>query len=182
MPFKYLSNTLYIRNSWLQVLFLKKTYSLRDGWPQLLLWNKETLYPEKNCSLRLNAVTLKENFFFRNNYFGSQPFLTSCYFTRIFVHLPVIVAICYFSVHNLMSWDPANICLFKFNSRNTGKRYEICPKLTIHTIKSRSDVFTVKCFYCWLWVGKCLSRSSFLCKYYWPKSKDEQMLYLTSFK
>ena len=29
---------------------------------------------------------------------------------------------------------------------------------------------------------KCLSRSSFLCKYYYLKPKDEQMLYLTSFK
>ena len=106
----------------------------------------------------------------------------SCYFTRIFVHLPVHVAACYFSIHKLIWWDPENIYLFEFNSRNTSKRYEICPKLTINTIKSRSDVFTVKCFNCWLWIGKCLSRISFLCKYYYPKSKDEQMLYLTSFK
>ena len=77
---------------------------------------------------------------FRNNYFGSQPFLMSCYFTRIFVHLPVIVAVCYFSVHKLIGWDPANIYLFKFNSRNTRKRYQICSKLTINTIESRSDV------------------------------------------
>ena len=47
IPFKYLSNTLYIRNSWLQVLFFKKPYPLRNGWLQLLLWNKETLYPKK---------------------------------------------------------------------------------------------------------------------------------------
>ena len=64
---------------------------------------------------------------FRNNYFGSQPFLMSCYFTRIFVHLPVIVAVCYFSVHNFIGWDPANIYLFKFSRRNTRKRYELCP-------------------------------------------------------
>ena len=105
----------------------------------------------------------------------------SCYFTWIFEHLPVNVAACYFSVQKLIGWDPENIYLFKFNSRDTSKRYEICPKLTINT-KSRSDVFTVKCFYCWLRIGKCLSRISFLCKYYYPKSKDEQMLYLTSFK
>ena len=154
---------------------------MRNRWPQLLLWNKETLYPEKNCSLRLKAVTFKE-FFFRNNYFWSQPFLMSCYFTRIFEHLPINGAAWYFSIHKLIGWDPENIYLFEFNSRNTSKRYEIYPKLTINIIESRSDVFTVKCFYCWLWIGKCLSRSSFLCKYYYPKSKDEQMLYLTSFK
>ena len=117
IPFKYLSYILYIRNSWLQ----KKPYPLRNGWPQLLLSNKETLHPEKNCSLRLNAVTFKE-IFFRSNYFGSQPFLISCYFTRIFVHLPVIVAVCYFSVHKLIGWDLENIYLFKSNSRNTKKR------------------------------------------------------------
>ena len=103
----------------------------------------------------------------------------SCYFNKIFVHLLVIVVVCYFSLHKLIRWDPENIYLF---SRNTRKRYEISPKLTINTIESRSHVLTVKCFYCWLWIGKCLSRSSFLCKYYYPKSKDEQMLYLTSFK
>ena len=88
---------------------------------------------KKNCSLRLNAVTFKE-IFFRSNYFGSQPFLISCYFTRIFVHLPVIVPVCYFSVHKLIGRDPANIYLFKSNSRNTKKRYEI------YTTESHSDI------------------------------------------
>ena len=85
--------------------------------------------------------------FVRNNYFGSQPFLMICYFTRIFVYLPLIVAVCYFSVQNLIEWNPANIYLFKLKSRNTRKRYKICPKLTIDTIESRTDVFTVKRFY-----------------------------------
>ena len=58
--------------------------------------------PKKNCSLRLNAVTCKEKFFFWNNYFRSQPFLMSCYFTKIFVHLPVIAPVCYFSVYKLI--------------------------------------------------------------------------------
>ena len=147
----------------------------------ILLWNKEKLYPEKNCSLRLNAVTFKE-IFFKNNYFEWQPFLMSYHFTKIFVHLPVIAAACYFSVDKLIGWDPVNIYLFKFNSKNSRKRYEICLKLTINTIESRSDVFTVQCFHCWLWIGKCLSRSSFLCKFYYPKSKDEPIFYLTSFK
>ena len=148
--------------------FLKKLYPLRNGRPQLLLWNKETLYTKKNFFLRLNAVTFKE-IFFRNNYFKSQPFFMSYYFTRIFVHLPVIVGVCYFNVHKLIAWDQENIYLFKFNSRNTRKRYEICPKLTLNTTESLFDVFTVKCFYCWLWIGKCLSRNSFLCKYYSQK-------------
>ena len=72
----------------------------------------------------------------------------SCYFTRIFAQLPVIVAVYCFSVHKLIGWDTANIYLFKFNSRNTGKKYEICPKLTINIIESPSDVFTVKYLYC----------------------------------
>ena len=37
-------------------------------------------------------------------------------------------------------------------------------------------------FYCWLWIGKCLSGSSFLCKLYCAKSKDQQMLYLNHSK
>ena len=62
---------------------------------------------------------------FRNNYFGSQPFLMSCYFTKIFVHLPVIAAVCYFSVYKLIGWDPANIYLFNVNNRETktGMKY-----------------------------------------------------------
>ena len=62
LPFKYLSNTLYTRNSWLQVLFKKNTYPSWNWWPQLLLWNKERFFPEKNCSLRLKAATIKEIF------------------------------------------------------------------------------------------------------------------------
>ena len=72
----------------------------------------------------------------------------SYHFTKIFVDLAVIAAVCYFSVDKLIGWDPVNIYLFKFNSKNTRKRYEICLKLTINTIESRSDVFTVKCFHC----------------------------------
>ena len=52
------------------------------------------------------------------------------YFTRIFVPLPVIVAVYYFRAHKLIGWEPANIYLFKINTRNTRKRCEICPKLT----------------------------------------------------
>ena len=61
----------------------------------------------------------------------------------------------------------ANIYLFKFNNRNTRKRYEKCWNLTIKTTELRqwcnSDVlltlngvytFFLR-FYCWLWISKC---------------------------
>ena len=42
---------------------------------------------------------------------------------------------------------PANIYLFKINNRNTKKRYELCPKLTLRTPERRerrhSGVFIV---------------------------------------
>ena len=43
------------------------------------------------------------------------------YFTKIFVHLSVIAAVCYFSVYKLIGWDPANIYVFKVNSRTLEK-------------------------------------------------------------
>ena len=152
-------------------VLLKNTISTEE-W-MAASWNKETLYPEKNCFLQLNAVTWKENFFFRNRYFGSHSFFMGCYLTKIFVHLPVIPLVCYFSVYKLIAWDPANIYLFKVNSGNTTKRYGISPKFTISTTESCCGVFTVKCFYWWLWADKCLLTSSLLCEFYYPKSKDE---------
>ena len=104
------------------------------------------------------------------------------HFTKISVHLSVITVVGIFSVHKLIGWDSANIYLFQVKSRNTRKKYKICLKLTINTKESSTSVFALKCFYCWLSICKSLSRGSFLCKYYYPKPKDEQMLYLTSFK
>ena len=96
IPFKYLSSTLYICNLCLQVLFYKIPYLLRDGWPLLLSWNKETLkYHEINCSLQLNEVNYNEKRFLRNNHFGLQSFLVSFYFTEKLVHL--------------IRWEPRNI-------------------------------------------------------------------------
>ena len=118
---KYLSNTFYICNLWLQVLFYELAYPLRNGSPNLLSWNKETLHSEMNCSLQLITVTYKEKMFFWNNYsiLDHRLFLwvLSYYFTKIFVHLSVIVAVRYFSVYKLIRWDSANIYLFKVNSR-----------------------------------------------------------------
>ena len=167
------------------------TVSIKEWWPQLLSWNKEALIrkKEKNCSLRLNTVKYKGKTFFRNYYFGSQSFFMSCHFTKIFVNLLIIAAASSFNVFKLIGWGPANIYLFRFNSRNTRKRCEICSKFTIKALECRSGVFIVKfkhishlflVFFSSLWTDKCLSESSFLCKYYYPKYEDEQMLYLTN--
>ena len=59
IPAKYTVYTKFVAASAL----LKETYPLRNGWPELLSWNKETLHSEKNCSLRLSAVTFQEIFF-----------------------------------------------------------------------------------------------------------------------
>ena len=78
---------------------------------------REILYSEK-CSLWLK---LQEKMFFSNDYstLDHSLFLWvfTYYFTKIFVHLSLIVATCYFSVYKLIGWNPANIYLFKFNNR-----------------------------------------------------------------
>ena len=84
--------------------------------------------------------------FFRN--LGSQSFLMSCYFAKIFVHLLVIAAVCYFNVYKLIGWDPANIYLFKVNRRNAKKWSDICPNLLINTLESRSGDFIVNFEHC----------------------------------
>ena len=61
----------------------------------------------------------------------------------------------------------ANFYSFKVNNRSTGKRCEICSKLTVKTPERhrwrRSGVSIINfehililfyCFYCWLWEGK----------------------------
>ena len=52
--------------------------------------------------------------FFRNNYSTM-----GCYFAKTLVHLVVITTVCDFNVYKLIALDPANIYLFKVNSRNT---------------------------------------------------------------
>ena len=51
-------------------------------------------------------------------------------------------------VHNigLIAVSPANIYLFKVNHRNTRKKCEICSKLTIKPLKTKS-VTSFWCFY-----------------------------------
>ena len=67
----------------------------------------------------------------------------SCYFTKIFVDLLVIAAVCYFSVYKFIGWDPANIYLFKVNSKNTKPWSDVCPKLPINAVEIGSGVFIV---------------------------------------
>ena len=63
---------------------------------------------------------------------------------------------------------PVIIYLFKVTNRNTGKRCEICSRLTIKTLQRVIDVVLVfllltlnifpalfYCFYLWLWASKC---------------------------
>ena len=67
----------------------------------------------------------------------------SCYFAKTFVYLFAVAAVCYFSVNKLIGWDPANIYLFKVNSKNTKTWNDKCPKLPIITVESHSGVFIV---------------------------------------
>ena len=66
-----------------------------------------------------------------------------CFFAKIFIHLSVIPAVCFFTIYKLIGWDLANIYLFKVNSKNTRKKYEICPKVSISSIETCSGLFTV---------------------------------------
>ena len=72
----------------------------------------EKIFPE---------ITYKEKMFFKNNYstldYSLFLWIFTHYFTKIFVHLSIIAAACYFNVYKLIGWDAANIYLFKFNGR-----------------------------------------------------------------
>ena len=119
----------------------------RNGWPQLLLWNKETQHPGINCCPQFNTITSREKMFFKNNYFGPQPFLMSCYFSKIFVHVSLITAVCYFSIYKLIyhpiGWDPENISVFNVSRKSIRKRCGICPQLKINTLQLCSGAFIV---------------------------------------
>ena len=79
---------------------LKNDVSIEEWLAATTLRNKETQYSEKYSFLRLNPVTYKKKCCTRrNNYFGPQSFLMSCYFTKIFVYLSVISVVCYFNVN-----------------------------------------------------------------------------------
>ena len=68
---------------------LKNTVSIEE-------WLAATTFMKKrNTVLRKKlfpSIKRRKKCFVTNNYFGSQPFLMSCYLTKIFVHLSVISA------------------------------------------------------------------------------------------
>ena len=113
----------------------------------LLSWNKETLYFVKTCSLWFVTVTYKEKMFVTNNYstLDHSLFWWVFYFyiTKIFVHLSVIAAVCYFSVNKLIGWDPENIYLFKVSYRTLEEGVNNMTK--VNNKKSRKSFW---CLYC----------------------------------
>ena len=82
---------------------------------------------KKHCTLKkLFPATKRSNLqgktFFRNNYFGSHPFLMSCYFNKIFVHLPVIAAVYYFSVYKLIATRSGTMALALWEECERGQK------------------------------------------------------------
>ena len=101
-----------------------------------------------------------------------------CYFSY-FSTLCYSIYVIY--VYKLIGWDPENIYLFKFISRNTKKRYGTCQKFTINAVESHSSalLLTLNIFYTFF--------SAFIVDFehvnvFIEQVKDEQMLYLKSFK
>ena len=124
-------------------------HSLSNKWPQLLLWNKSTFeFEKKKLFPAIKHSNLQKKMFFQERLLWIAAFSYELWFTKIFVHLSEIAAECYFSVYRLIGWDPVNICFFKVNRRNTRKMYDICPKLTINTLESRSVILNI--FYTFL--------------------------------
>ena len=94
----------------------------RIGWGMV----GRNYFREILCSEKIfPEITYKEKMFLRNNYSTLDHslflWIFTYYFTKIFVHLSIIAAVCYFSVYKLIGWDAANIYLFKFNGRTLEK-------------------------------------------------------------
>ena len=84
-------------------------------------------------------------------------------------------------VYKLIGWKPEDIYLLTFISRNTRKRYGTCQKFTINTVESHSSalLLTLNMFYTFF--------SAFIVDFehvnvFTEQVKDEQVLYLSSFK
>ena len=103
----------------------------------------------KNCTLKklFPAIIYKEKMLFRNNYSSLDHSLFlwvfTYYFTKFFVHLWVSGAVCYFWVYKLIGVGPSKHLLVQSQQQDTRKRSELCPKLTIKRVESRSGVFIV---------------------------------------
>ena len=103
----------------------------------------------KNCTLKklFPAIIYKEKMLFRNNYSSLDHSLFlwvfTYYFTKFFVHLWVSGAVCYFWVYKLIGVGPSKHLLVQSQQQDTRNRSELCPKLTIKRVESRSVVVTV---------------------------------------
>ena len=114
IPFKYLSNTFQYLSNTCQTHCIYAIYGWKCSSKQYRIhWGMNgRSYVCKikiHCTLKKTVPCEQFQTFFRNNYFGPHPFLMNFFFTKIFVHLPVIAAVYYFSVYELIGWDPANI-------------------------------------------------------------------------
>ena len=114
---------------------LKNTVSIEEWLAVATFVKLRNTVPWKNCSLQLNAVTYKEKHSFRNNYFGSYPFLMSCYFNKIFVHLPVIAAVYYFSVYKLIARRSGTMVLTLWEECERGQKKRKRDKKKLCNIK-----------------------------------------------
>ena len=73
------------------------------------------------CEILCSEKIFPEINFKEKNVHSLFILIFTYYFTKIFVHLSIIAAVCYFSVYKLIGWDAANIYLFKFNGRTLEK-------------------------------------------------------------
>ena len=85
-------------------------------------WLAETTFVKYRTLRKLfPAIYYKEKMIFRNNYSNLDHsfFLRviTYYLTKNFARMSVIATAFYFSVYELIRWDPVNIYLFKVNSR-----------------------------------------------------------------
>ena len=124
------------KKGWLQMLVSKKHYTLENTKSlQVISWNDDGNNQIHGCKCSFeitirrihwgmdNTVlwkklfpsikrsNLQEKNVFRNNNFGSQSLLITCYFR--FAPLSAISEVCYFSVYKLTWWDPVSIYLLK---------------------------------------------------------------------
>ena len=100
----------------------------------------------KYCTLKklFPAINYKEKMIFRNNYstLDHSLFLwvITYYFTNIFVHMPVIATVLLQRLW-IDRVGPSKHLLVQSQQQCTRNRSELCPKLTIKWVESRSGAF-----------------------------------------
>ena len=102
----------------------------------------------KYCTLKklFPAINYREKMIFRNNCstLDHSLFLwvITYYFSKIFVHMSVIVTVLFQRLWNDRV-GPSKHLFVQSQQQGTRKRSELCPKLTIKRVESRSSVFIV---------------------------------------